>query len=60
LYAALLDNAPDICGEIIRAGGRLSAEEEADPAASASLQKLLAGEPGLRDAYLKVPKARTD
>ena len=40
LYAALLDNRPDICHAIINAGGRLSASEQSDPAAAAALQSL--------------------
>jgi hypothetical protein len=40
LYAALLDNATDVCSVIIKAGGRLSADEERDPAATAALQSV--------------------
>jgi hypothetical protein len=55
LYSALLDPSRDACGVIIKAGGRLSAEEERDPAAVAALQDLFERDPDLRAAY---PKAR--
>jgi hypothetical protein len=55
LYAALVDRAPDVCTVIIKAGGRLSAEEERDPAAAAALQSLFEREPELRVAYSKAP-----
>jgi hypothetical protein len=51
LYAALLDNANDVCAVIIKAGGRLSADEERDPAASAALQAVFERAPDLRSAY---------
>jgi hypothetical protein len=51
LYAALRDNAKDVCGVIIKAGGRLSADEERDPAASEALRALLERAPELRAAY---------
>jgi len=54
LYAALLDNAADVCSVIIRAGGRLSAEEERDQAAAAALQAIFERDGGLRLAYTKV------
>jgi hypothetical protein len=54
LYAALLDNAADVCSVIIRAGGSLSAEEERDPAAAAALEKVFERDGGLRLAYTRV------
>jgi len=53
LYAALLDNANDACSVIIKAGGRLSAAEERDPAAQPALQIILERSAGLRAAYSK-------
>ena len=53
LYAALLDNAPDVCGVIIHAGGRLSAGEESDLAAGAALRSLFERNPELKTAYDK-------
>ena len=53
LYAALLDRAQDVCGVLIHAGARLSAEEERGPAATASLKELFEHEPSLRLAYAK-------
>jgi hypothetical protein len=58
LYAALLDNAIDTCSVTINAGGRLSAEEEHDPAATAALQDVFEREPDLRLAYSEAPKSR--
>jgi hypothetical protein len=58
LYAALLDNAIDVCSVIIKAGGRLSAEEEHDAAAMAALQDVFEREPGVRLAYSGAPKSR--
>lgn len=55
LYAALLDNAQDVCVVIIKAGGRLSAEEERNPAATAALQAAFERDPDLRVAYNKAP-----
>lgn len=55
LYAALLDNAKDVCAVIIQSGGRLSPAEAKDPAASSSLRSLLETEPGLRASYEKAP-----
>jgi hypothetical protein len=55
LYAALLDNAGDVCSVIIKAGGRLSAEEERDPAPAAALQGVFERDPDLRAAYTKAP-----
>ena len=51
LYAALVDNANDVCGVIIKAGGRLSADEERDPAASGALQAVFERNPDLRATY---------
>lgn len=51
LYAALLDNANDVCAVIIKSGGRLSPDEERDPAASAALQAVFERAPDLRVAY---------
>jgi hypothetical protein len=51
LYAALLANTRDACGVIIKAGGRLSTEEERIPAASAALQIVLQSSADLRAAY---------
>jgi hypothetical protein len=51
LYAALLDNAPDVCGVIIHAGGKLSAGEERDVAAASALRTLFERNPGLKAAY---------
>jgi hypothetical protein len=53
LYAALLDNAPDVCAVIVTAGGRLSATEERDPGAAAALRNLLDRDPDLKSAYDK-------
>jgi hypothetical protein len=53
LYAALLDNARDACNAIIKAGGRLSADEQRDPAASAALQGVFERDPDLRAFYSK-------
>jgi hypothetical protein len=53
LYAALLDNAPDVCGVIIAAGGKLSADEERDIAAASALRSLFERDPGLKAAYDK-------
>jgi hypothetical protein len=59
VYAALLDNASDVCSVIINAGGRLSAEEEHDAAAMAALQDVFEREADLRRAYSgAAPKAR--
>ena len=58
LYAALLDNSMDVCRVIIHAGGRLSAQEERDPAAMAALQDVFEREVGLRLAYNSAPKSR--
>lgn len=55
LYAALLDSARDAYRVIINAGGRLSAEEEHDPAAAAALQGVFERDPDLRVAYTKAP-----
>lgn len=55
LYAALLQDAPDAITEVIKAGGRLSAEEERDPAAAAALEPVLARDLDLRRAYNKAP-----
>lgn len=49
LYAALLEQDWDACGAIIRAGGKLSVEEERDPAATAALHDLLERQPALRN-----------
>lgn len=51
LYAALLDNAPDVSTVIIKAGGRLSQEEEHDPGASSALNALFEHTPELRTEY---------
>jgi hypothetical protein len=53
LYAALLDNAADACSVIIKAGGRLSADEERDPAEAAALQGVFERDRDLRFAYTK-------
>ena len=53
LYAALLDNARDVCSVLIKAGGRLSADEERDPAAAAALQSVFERDGDLRSAYSK-------
>lgn len=58
LYVALLDNAMDVCSVIINAGGRLSAEEENDPAAIAALQGVFEREADLRLTYSGAPKSR--
>ena len=55
LYAALLDHAQDVCTVIIKAGGRLSAEEEHDPAAAAALRSVFERDPDLRAVYNKAP-----
>jgi hypothetical protein len=55
LYAALLQDAPDAYTEVIKQGGRLSAEEERDPAAAPALEKVLARDFDLRRAYAKAP-----
>jgi hypothetical protein len=51
LYASLLDDAPDVSAAIITAGGRLSSEEDRDPAAAAALRSLFEREPRLRAVY---------
>jgi hypothetical protein len=51
LYAALLDGNPNSCRAVIAAGGRLSANEAHDPAASAALQTLFDRDPDSRAAY---------
>jgi hypothetical protein len=51
LYAALLVHASGACGVIIAAGGRLSGDEERDPAATSALENLFDREPELRAAY---------
>ena len=58
LYAALLDNAMDVCSAVVNAGGRLSAEEERDPAAAAALQDVFERDADLRLTYSGVPKSR--
>jgi len=58
LYAALLDNSINVCSVIINAGGRLSAEEEHDPAAMAALQEVFEREADLRLVYSGAPKFR--
>jgi hypothetical protein len=55
LYAGLLDNANDVCSVIIKAGGRLSAEEQRDPAVTAALQSVFERDPNLRAAYKTAP-----
>jgi hypothetical protein len=49
LYAALLEQDWGACGAIIRAGGKLSVEEERDPAATAALRDLFERQPALRN-----------
>ncbi len=51
LYAALLDNAPDVCAVLIQAGARLSSQEQNDPAASAALRELFNRAPELKGVY---------
>jgi hypothetical protein len=51
LYAALLDNAPDVCAVLIKAGGRLSPEEEHDPGAASALRALFEHTPDLQTDY---------
>ena len=51
LYAALLDNAPDVCAVIIKGGGRLAPEEAHDPGASSALRALFEHTPDLRTEY---------
>ncbi len=51
LYAALLDSANDVCSVIVKTGGRLSLDEERDPAASAALQAVFERAPELRATY---------
>ncbi len=53
LYATLLDNANDASSVIIKAGGRLSVEEERDPAAVAALQGVFEHDRDLKFAYTK-------
>jgi hypothetical protein len=53
LYAALLDDQEDACRVIIRAGGRLSAEEARNPAAAAALKLLFERNRDLRPSYDK-------
>jgi hypothetical protein len=53
LYAALLDNEPDVCGVIITAGGKLSAGEESDVAPASALRSLFERNPALKTAYDK-------
>lgn len=53
LYAALLADGPDTISELIKAGARLSPEEEHDPAASASLMRILSHDLDLKNAYMK-------
>ena len=53
LYAALLEDGPDAWTELIKAGAHLSPEEESDPAASASLMKILSSDLELHRAYAK-------
>ena len=55
LYAALLQDAPDAYTAIIKAGGRLSSDEERDPAAAAALEKVLARDFDLKRTYAKTP-----
>jgi hypothetical protein len=40
LYAALLDNATDLCAVLLKAGAQLSPEEQKDPAATTALRYL--------------------
>jgi len=58
LYAALLDDAMDVCSVIIHAGGRLSAKEQHDPAAMAALQNVFERSADLLLAYSGAPKRR--
>jgi hypothetical protein len=51
LYAALLDNAADVCAVVITSGGRLSAQEQSDRAASAALQSVFERNAGLQSRY---------
>jgi hypothetical protein len=53
LYAAMLEDGPDAITELIKAGGHLSPEEEHDPAASATLQRILSNDSELQNAYSK-------
>jgi hypothetical protein len=53
LYAALLVDDRDACSVIIKAGGRLSAEEERDPAAAAALQDVFHRDGSLQLAYTR-------
>ncbi len=42
---------PYLAPDLIRAGARLTAEEEAEPAAKAALEAAFAESPGLKEAY---------
>jgi hypothetical protein len=53
LFAAMLEDGPDAITELIKAGAHLSPEEESDPAASASLMRILSNDLELKNAYLK-------
>ena len=53
LYAAMLEDGPDAITELIKAGAHLSPEEERDPAASATLQRILSNDSELQRAYSK-------
>jgi hypothetical protein len=51
LYAALLTNGFYILPELVKAGARLSAEEERDPAAAKALAQMFEQRPELRGVY---------
>jgi hypothetical protein len=53
LYAALLQDGPDATEELIKAGARLSPDEERDPAAAAALSRTFERSPELRRVYQK-------
>jgi len=53
LYAALLQDGPDLYPELIKAGARLSPEEEQDPAAAAALGRVFQFDFELRSIYSK-------
>jgi hypothetical protein len=51
LYAALVQDAPDACLELVRARAHLSPEEQSDPAVKAALMRISERDLEFRRAY---------
>jgi hypothetical protein len=55
LYAALIEDGFDLFTDLVKAGARLSKDEELDPAASQALQQAFQRFPDLQREYSKTP-----